>query len=186
MSDATRKKTKKKSKKKDKDGAVTNDEESDGGYLSEASAKRKLSFFGRKKTKKSKDEERFPGPIPPVPHLTHQHPIADRFGGRSSTPSTFIPSNRSSWTDVATSRNATPIPPPALSPSQSREDTIQALTHAFNEDAQSIAGSFDWSNTYSHFPRVIRTPQPPLPGSAQERERDLVLSPAHNPLSSLP
>ena len=181
VSDATRKKTKKKSKKKDKDGAVTNDEESDGGYLSEASTKRKLSFFSRKKAKKSKDEERFPVPIPPVPHLTLQHPIADRFGGRSSTPNSFISSNRSSWTDVGTSRSATPIPPPALPPFQSREDTIQALTHAFNEDAQSIAGSVDWSNTYSHFPRVIRAPQPPLPGSNQERP----YSPQPSPRPSL-
>ncbi|KAF9650392.1 hypothetical protein BDM02DRAFT_1427575 [Thelephora ganbajun] len=100
VSDATRKKSKKKSKKKDKDGAVTNDEESDGGYLSEASAKRKLSFFSRKKAKKPKDEERFPVPVPPVPYLTPQLPTADRFGFRSNTPSTFISSNRSSWTDV--------------------------------------------------------------------------------------
>ena len=164
VSDVTRKKPKNRSKKKDKEGPVTNDAESDGGYLSEASAKRKLSFFGRKKTKKSKDEERFPVPIPPVPQLTPQHPIADRFGGRSDTPSTFISSSRSSWTDAGTSRNATPIPPP----SHSREDAIQALTHAFKEDAQSIAGSVDWSNTYSHFPRVVRSPQPPLPGSGKQ------------------
>ena len=166
VSDGTRKKSKKKFKKKDKDGTVTNDEESDGGYLSEASAKRKLSFFNRKKSKKSKDEDRFPVPVPPVPHIIPQLPIADRFGGRS-TPSTSISSNRSSWTDVGASRSVTPTPTPMLSLSQSREDTFHALTYAFKEDAQSITGSVDWSNTYSHFPRVIRSPQPPLPGSTQ-------------------
>ena len=166
MSDATRKKSKKKAKKKDKDGTVTNDEESDGGYLSEASTKRKVSFFSRKKSKKSKDEEKVP--IPPVPHLGPQNPLADRFGVRSNTPSTFASSNRSSWTDVGTLRNATPVSTHIAPPARPQEDVIQALTHAFKEDAQSITGSVDWSNTYSHFPRVVRSPQQPLPGPTQD------------------
>lgn len=169
MSDASRKKSKKKPKKKDKDGTMTNDDESDGGYLSEVSTKRKVSFFGRMKSKKSKDEERSPVPVPPVPHLGPQHPLADRFGVRSNSPSTFASSTRSSWTDVGVLRNAAPVSSPVSPPAQPHEEVLQALTHAFKEDAQSITGSFDWSNAYSHFPRVIRSPQPPLPGSTQER-----------------
>lgn len=167
MSDATRKKSNKKKSKK-KDGVATNDEESDGGYLSEASTKRKVSFFGRKKSKKSKDEEKVP--VPPVPYLGPQFPPADRIGVRSNTPSTFVSSTRSSWTDAGTLRNtAAPMLTPTLPPTQPQEDVVQALTHAFREDAQSITGSFDWSNTYSHFPRVVRSPHAPLPGSTQER-----------------
>ncbi|KAF9782509.1 hypothetical protein BJ322DRAFT_1111368 [Thelephora terrestris] len=176
VSDATRKKSKK-SKKKVKDGAVTGGEESEGGYLSEASPKRKVSFFSRKKTKKSKDDEKHP--VPPVPHLATHFSAADRFGLRSNSPSTFASSNRSSWTDVAPSRNATHTSTPAPPPPQFQEDAIQALTHAFKEDAQSIAGSFDWSNTYSHFPRVVQTAHPPLPGSTRER-------PHTSPKPSLP
>lgn len=167
MSDATRKKSKKKPKKKDRDGAVANDDESDGGYLSEASAKRKVSFFGRMKSKRSKEEEKVP--VPPLPHMGPQFPHPDRFAFRSNSPSTFASSNRSSWTDAGTLRNATPTPTPMPAPAQPQEDVFQALTHAFKEDAQSISGSVDWSNAYSHFPRVVRTPQPPLPGPTQER-----------------
>jgi hypothetical protein len=158
--------TGKKNKKKNKTQKDTSldGEVSDGGYLSEASGKKKKkSFFRRNKSKPQQLQERkF---IPPLPQSSLlSHPISDKFSNRSTTPSTFAESSKTSFTEISdTSRSATPT-----ATRSSREEPTAMLTQAFKEDAQSITGSVDWSNAYSHFPRMIRSPQPRLPGTLSE------------------
>ncbi|KAL1943720.1 hypothetical protein VTO73DRAFT_4165 [Trametes versicolor] len=110
-------------------------EESDGGYLSEASSKRKRFFrLNSKSSRKNHQGDSPSEPAPPVPALpayTLMHPIADKWS-RAGTP---VPPD---------SRNATPLPGDAASSLRPSGETYTSVDTSNTTDTYATT---DTSNT---------------------------------------
>ncbi|KAH9847082.1 hypothetical protein C2E23DRAFT_863577 [Lenzites betulinus] len=112
-------------------------EESDGGYLSEASSKRRRFFRLNSRSRKDKSGDSPSEPTPPVPALPTlpqlPHPIADKWS-RAGTP---VPPE---------SRNATPLPGEGAGSVRPSGETFMSMD-SFNTMTTDASATSDTSNT---------------------------------------
>ncbi|KAJ3490086.1 hypothetical protein NLI96_g1670 [Meripilus lineatus] len=149
---------KSKSMRKASNTSAASGDESEGGYLSEASAKTKRFFgLGSKSPKKKKSslDNAVQEEIPPVPSLPPLPlPIAEKFS-RSLTPSSFVTYDSRSTTPAPSEYTVThrsshdTIVSNHSSPTISSPDSPQGLPNAF-KDAESVRSpSIDVLATFS-------------------------------------